>query len=57
MEREACVCDHRFERSDLCAEIIIIKIIINIFKKNHPGVGVYSRFYLYYLYCLCIIRW
>ena len=28
MEREACVCDHGFERSDLCAEIIII-IIIN----------------------------
>ena len=26
MEREACVCDHGFERSDLCAEII--KIII-----------------------------
>ena len=24
MEREACVCDHGFERSDLCAEIIII---------------------------------
>ena len=28
MEREACVCDHGFERSDLCAEIIIIVIII-----------------------------
>ena len=25
-EREACVCDHGFERSDLCAEIIIIII-------------------------------
>ena len=23
MEREACVCDHGFERSDLCAEIIM----------------------------------
>ena len=22
MEREACVCDHELERSDLCAEII-----------------------------------
>ena len=22
MEREACVCDHGYERSDLCAEII-----------------------------------
>ena len=30
MEREACVCDHGFERSDLCAEIIIIIIIIII---------------------------
>ena len=29
MEREACVCDHGYERSDLCAEIIIIIIIIN----------------------------
>ena len=28
MEREACVCDHGFERSDLCAEIIIIIKII-----------------------------
>ena len=28
MEREACVCDHEFERSDLCVEIIIIIIII-----------------------------
>ena len=24
IEREACVCDHGYERSDLCAEIIII---------------------------------
>ena len=30
MEREACVCDHGFERSDLCAEIIKIIIIIII---------------------------
>ena len=29
MEREACVCDHRLERSDLCAEIIIIVIIVS----------------------------
>ena len=28
MEREACVCDHGYERSDLCAEIIIIIIIL-----------------------------
>ena len=27
MEREACVCDHGLERSDLCTEIIIIIII------------------------------
>ena len=30
MEREACVCDHGFERSDLCAEIIIIIIIVTV---------------------------
>ena len=32
MEREACVCDHGFERSDICAEIIII--IITLKKDN-----------------------
>ena len=32
MEREACVCDHGYERSDLCAEIIII---ITAAKKKH----------------------
>ena len=31
MEREACVCDHGYERSDLCAEIIIIIIIIALY--------------------------
>ena len=30
MEMGACVCDHGFERSDLCAEIIIIIIIITV---------------------------
>ena len=30
MEREACVCDHGLERSDLCAEIIRIRIRIRI---------------------------
>ena len=30
MEREACVCDHGLERSDLRAEIIIIIIIITV---------------------------
>ena len=34
MEREACVCDHGFERSDLCAEIIIIIIIIIIMHRH-----------------------
>ena len=28
MEREPCVCDNGYERSDLCAEIIVIIIII-----------------------------
>ena len=28
MEREACVCDHGLERSDVCAEIIIIIIMV-----------------------------
>ena len=32
MEREACVCDHGFERSDLCAEIIIIIIITLVYR-------------------------
>ena len=31
-EREACVCDHGLERSDLCAEIIIIIMIIIVYK-------------------------
>ena len=31
MEREACVCHHGYERSDLCAEIIIIIIIITVY--------------------------
>ena len=35
MEREACVCDHGFERSDLCAEIITIIIIIIICEHKH----------------------
>ena len=37
MEREACVCDHGFERSDLCAEIIIITIIIIIAEDAGRG--------------------
>ena len=38
MEREACVCDHGYERSDLCAEIIIIIIITEIYVRTQ-----YSR--------------
>ena len=37
MEREACVCDHGFERTDLCAEIIIritITGLLLLFKEN-----------------------
>ena len=34
MGREACVCDHGFERSDLCAEIIIIIIIISPISRT-----------------------
>ena len=36
MEREACVCDHGFERSDLCAEIIIIIIKCVCVFSSHP---------------------
>ena len=36
MEREACVCDHRFERSDLCAEIITIIIISRLSVELIP---------------------
>ena len=34
MEREACVCDHGFERSDLCAEIIIITVCVCVFSSH-----------------------
>ena len=46
MEREACVCDHGFERSDLCAEIIIIIIIIIMAqpgKVANPACGQLNR--------------
>ena len=36
MEREACVCDHGYERSDLCAEIIIIITQKNSEKAASP---------------------
>ena len=41
MEREACVCDHGLERSDLCAEIIIIIIII--IMESHKVNSIISR--------------
>ena len=44
MEREACVCDHGFERSDLCAEIIIIIIINGI-----NGISMVSMAYQWYI--------
>ena len=40
MEREACVCDHGFERSDLCAEIIIMIIIITRVPVTRPVLSV-----------------
>ena len=39
MEREACVCDHGLERSDLCAEIIIIIIHYTLVPKVFKGCG------------------
>ena len=61
MEREACVCDHGYERSDLCAEIIIIIIIIIQYYTryqiyNLAGHGVVVMFYCF----VCIFtyrRW
>ena len=48
MEREACVCDHGFGRSDLGAEIIItlLYVMMTIFIFKHflgPAVLVYIR--------------
>ena len=37
MEREACVSDHGFERSDLCVEIVVIIIIIIIMDQPCNG--------------------
>ena len=36
-EREACVCDHGLERSDLCAEIIIITMMYTTCNNRHAG--------------------
>ena len=37
MKREACVCDHGLERSDLCVEIIIILITIQTLPRKFPS--------------------
>ena len=50
MEREACVCDHGYERSDLCAEIIIIIIIIR-------QAIIYSNTNSYYLLLYWVITY
>ena len=55
MEREACVCDHGFERSDLCAEIIII--IMHILCWKYCAVlycSVCTVLYFDLLYLCCI---
>ena len=43
MESEACVCDHGFERLDLCAEITIIIIIIIIIRLQ--GQDMFMEFF------------
>ena len=42
MEREACVCDHGYERSDLCAEIIItahLCMCVCVLQINRSGLN------------------
>ena len=50
MEREACVCDHGYERSDLCAEIIIIIIStresITVFGKDYTCLAWFGKRYM-----------
>ena len=43
MEREACVCDHGFERSDLCAEIIIIITAVLQYSSASNSFSRFSR--------------
>ena len=50
MQREACVCDHGFERSDLCAEIIIIIIIIIIIMHSEYKFNFRCRWY-FFVFC------
>ena len=42
MEREACVCDHGLEKSDLCAEIIIIITISESVVVLNEVVGMFG---------------
>ena len=42
MEREACVCDHGLERSDLCAEIIINHNVGKFFSASEFLLGTSS---------------
>ena len=49
MEREACVCDHGFERSDLCAEIIIIIIITDVVLLQLVSTVLYEYQLYYYM--------
>ena len=50
MEREACVCDHGFERSDLCAEIIIIIIIITDETYSRRQINTGTKFEVSHLH-------
>ena len=57
MEMGACVCDHGFERSDLCAEIIIIIIIITVLTvllvvKRGGGKDTMQN----KSFCVCVVR-
>ena len=45
MEREACVCDHGFERSDSCAEIIIIIISVQYNIGLPPDIILLTQYY------------
>ena len=54
MEREACVCDHGFERSDSCAEIIIIIISVQYNSGLPPDIILLTRLNaLKRFFCLC----
>ena len=49
MEREACVCDHGYERSDLCAEIIIIIIIAYFSQVLGLSLGLFCFIFLCFI--------